>query len=255
MKKIGFIGCGNMASAMIEGILGKGLYQKDEVIASVLTGESRMRKAANLGIEVVLDNHKVAKEARLLILAVKPQFYEEVLADIGRDLTSGHLIVGIAPGKTLAWLRERSGECRDVARLMPNTPAQVGEGITAVCCGETVSPESREILKQIASSFGQAVEIPERLVDVAGAVGGCSPAFVYMFIEALADAAVAEGMPRKMAYTFASQAVLGSAKMVLETGLHPGELKDMVTSPAGRVSKPSTSGCAPILMGVSSGKT
>ena len=233
MAKIGFIGCGNMASAMIGGILGKGLYQKEEIIASVHTKESRAKKAAALGIEVVLDNHKAAREAELLILAVKPQFYEEVLAQIERDLTPRHMVVGIAPGKTLSWLEEHSGACQDIARLMPNTPAQVGEGITAVCCGQHVSSERQEILRQIASSFGRAVEVPERLMDAAGAVGGCSPAFVYLFIEAMADAAVAEGMPRQMAYTFASQAVLGSAKMVLETGLHPGVLKDMVTSPAG----------------------
>ena len=116
---------------------------------------------------------------------------------------------------------------------MPNTPAQVGEGMTAVCANERVSQEELAEILKITDSFGCTEVIPERLMDAAGAVGGCAPAYVFMFIEAMADAAVSQGMPRKQAYKFASQTVLGSAKMVLETGKHPGELKDMVCSPAG----------------------
>jgi pyrroline-5-carboxylate reductase len=117
--------------------------------------------------------------------------------------------------------------------MMPNIPAKVGEGMTGICISEQITPEDQETLRTLAECFGRAEFVPERLMDAVVAVSGSSPAFVYIFIEAMADAAVAQGMPRKQAYTFASQAVLGSAKMVLESGLHPGELKDMVCSPAG----------------------
>ncbi len=234
MVKIGFIGCGNMASAMIGGILEKGLYPREEIIVSNKTKEGAARSAGKFGVKATLDNREVAQGARVLILSVKPQFYEEVLTQISPCLTSGHLLVGIAPGKTIQWLKEHcTGQVPSVARMMPNTPAMVGEGMTAIAAEDDVDPKDLELLCTLAQSIGISQVIPERLMDAAGAVGGCSPAFVYLFIEALADAGVAEGMPRPMAYRFAAQAVLGSARMLLETGKHPGELKDMVTSPGG----------------------
>ena len=148
-------------------------------------------------------------------------------------LTPEHMIVGIAPGKTLAWLEEKCEQPLKVVRLMPNTPAQVGEGMTGACANERVTQEDLAQILTITNSFGRTEVVPERMMDAVGAVSGCSPAYVFMFIEAMADAAVAQGMPRKQAYQFAAQSVLGSAKMVLETGMHPGELKDMVCSPAG----------------------
>lgn len=231
--KIGFIGCGNMASAMISGILKKGIYGKDEIIVSNLTEEGAERSRKKLGVVVTRDNREVARSTKLLFLAVKPQFYEEVLEEVKDVLTSEHMIVGIAPGKTLSWLEEKCGQPLKVVRLMPNTPAQVGEGMTGACMNERVTEEDARKIREITDSFGRTEFVPERLMDAVGAVSGSSPAYVFMFIEAMADAAVAQGMPRKQAYSFAAQAVLGSAKMVLETQMHPGELKDMVCSPAG----------------------
>lgn len=231
--KIGFIGCGNMGSAMISGILKKGIVKKHEIIVSNLTEAGAKRSREKLGVETTLDNRRVAAESEILFLAVKPQFYEEVIGEIRELLTEKHILVGIAPGKTLKWLEETCGRPVKVVRLMPNTPAQVGEGMTGGCCNERVTEEEAQKLREIAGSFGRFEFVPERLMDAVGAVSGCSPAYVFMFIEAMADAAVAQGMPRKQAYSFAAQAVLGSAKMVLETGMHPGELKDMVCSPAG----------------------
>ena len=231
--KIGFIGCGNMGSAMIGGILRQGIFSKDEIIVSNLTEEGRERSKKNLGVVTTLDNNEVVRSAKTIVLAVKPQFYEEVLDEVHNSLTADHTIIGIAPGKTLAWLEEKAGLPLKVVRFMPNTPAQVGEGMTAVCANERVSKEGLDEILKITDSFGCTEVIPERLMDAAGAVGGCAPAYVFMFIEAMADAAVSQGMPRKQAYKFASQTVLGSAKMVLETGRHPGDLKDMVCSPAG----------------------
>ena len=231
--KIGFIGCGNMGSAMIGGILKKGVFEKNEIIVSNLTEEGSKRSREKLGVVTTMDNCEVVKNANIVILAVKPQFYEEVIGEVKGYLTPEHMIVGIAPGKTLAWLEEKAGLPLKVVRFMPNTPAQVGEGMTAVCANERVSQDELAEILKITDSFGCTEVIPERLMDAAGAVGGCAPAYVFMFIEAMADAAVSQGMPRKQAYKFASQTVLGSAKMVLETGKHPGELKDMVCSPAG----------------------
>ena len=231
--KIGFIGCGNMASAMISGMLKKGLYKKDEIIVSNLSKKGSKRSKEKLGVVTTLDNHEVVKNTKLVFLAVKPQFYEEVLNEVKGELTPEHTVVGIAPGKTLAWLEEKCGQPLKVVRMMPNTPAQVGEGMTGVCTNGKVSAEELAQICEITNSFGRTEVVPERLMDAVGAVSGCSPAYVFMFIEAMADAAVAQGMPRKQAYQFAAQSVLGSARMVLETGMHPGELKDMVCSPAG----------------------
>ncbi len=231
--KIGFIGCGNMGSAMIGGILKKGIFQKEEIIVSNLTEEGARRSREKLGVAATLDNREVVRSTRLLVLAVKPQFYEEVLEEVKDLLTTEHMVVGIAPGKTLAWLEKKCGKPLKVVRLMPNTPAQVGEGMTGACINERVTEEDARQIREITDSFGRTEFVPERLMDAVGAVSGSSPAYVFMFVEAMADAAVALGMPRKQAYGFAAQAVLGSARMILETGMHPGELKDMVCSPAG----------------------
>lgn len=233
MKKIGFIGCGNMASAMICGIIKKGIFSKDEIIVSNLTEEGRARSRENLGVVVTADNKEVVENARIVVLAVKPQFYEGVLCEVKNSLTDEHMIIGIAPGKTLEWLEEKCGKPLKVVRCMPNTPAQVGEGMTGMCINDRVTEEDLQQVLAITNSFGRTEVVPQRLMDAVGAVSGCSPAYAFMFIEAMADAAVSQGMPRKQAYQFAAQAVLGSAKMVLETGMHPGELKDMVCSPAG----------------------
>lgn len=231
--KIGFIGCGNMASAMIGGILKKGIFTKEEIIVSNLTEEGSRRSKEKLGVMTTRENRQVAESAKIVVLAVKPQFYEEVLNDIKDVLTKEHILVGIAPGKTLSWLEEKCAQPLKIVRLMPNTPAQVGEGMTGVCFNERVSEEEKKEICAITDSFGCTEVIPERLMEGLSAVTGCSPAYVFMFLEAMADAAVHQGMPRKQAYRLAAQAVLGSAKMLLETEMHPGELKDMVCSPAG----------------------
>ncbi|MCH3972466.1 MAG: pyrroline-5-carboxylate reductase [Oscillospiraceae bacterium] len=230
--KIGFIGCGNMAKAMIAGILKNGLCKPVEITASARTAETLEKAKAQYGISTTQNNQAVAEASDVLVLAVKPQFYETVIAQI-RGSISNQLIITIAPGKTLAWLGEQFGGQVPIIRTMPNTPAMVGEGITAVCPNEEITPALLERALRVLRSFGKAEVVPENLMDAVTAVSGSSPAYVFLFIEAMADAAVADGMPRKQAYTFAAQSVLGSAKMVLETGKHPGELKDMVCSPAG----------------------
>lgn len=231
--KIGFIGCGNMAKAMIGGILKKNILSADEIIASDMSMESLEMVKTDFGIHVTADNAEVAKKADVIVLSVKPQFYGIVIEQVKDAVSSDQILVSIAPGKTLGWIGEKFGKGRKIVRCMPNTPALIGEGITGVCCNELVQKEELNWVCEILSGCGEVEVLSEHLMEAVVSVSGSSPAYVFMFIEAMADAAVADGMPRAQAYKFAAQAVLGSAKMVLETGKHPGELKDMVCSPGG----------------------
>jgi pyrroline-5-carboxylate reductase len=230
---IGFIGLGNMARAVIGGMLDKGIVKPEDICGSAKTEATRKKMEDSCKIRTASSNREVAEQAEILVLAVKPQFFEEVIEEIKGISWEGKTIISLAPGKTIAWLQEKFGQRLPVVRCMPNTPALVGEGCTGVCASPEVGSKARDTVLEILGSFGKAVEVSEKMMDVVGAVSGSSPAFVFLFIEALADGAVAEGMPRAQAYEFAAQAVLGSAKLVLETGSHPGELKDMVCSPGG----------------------
>ena len=231
--KIGFAGCGNMATAMIKGILDKGIVGADSVFATSATEETRKRKRKELGIEFCNSNSELADICDMVFIAVKPDLYEEVIREIKDVLTEEKVLVSMTPGKTLSWLLEKAGEKTKVIRIMPNTPAMVGEAMTSVTPGKNVKEEDLEKVIAVLNSFGKTAVVKESLIDAVIAVSGSSPAYVFMIIEAMADAAVMEGLPRKDAYTFAAQALLGSAKMVLDLGMHPGELKDMVCSPGG----------------------
>ena len=208
--KVGFIGCGNMASAMIGGIIRNQVVAPQDILASAKTEASRERAAKNLGIRLAASNKEVASFADVLILAIKPFYYQEVIAQIREDVKEDTVIVSITPGKTLEWLEEQFGRPMKIVRTMPNTPALVGEGISCICPGPGATQEDTDKVCEIFSGFGKTELVTEPMIDVFVGVSGSSPAYVFMFIEALA-----------------------SAKMVLETGKHPGELKDMVCSPKG----------------------
>lgn len=231
--KLGFVGTGNMASAIMGGIIDKKVIPAEEIIGSDLSAPGRERAKEQFGIHVTGSNQEVVEKAEVVILAVKPQFYEDVITEIRDSVREDQIIITIAPGKTLAWLSEKFGKTVKIVRTMPNTPAMVGEGMTAACPNKHMTEEETDYVKTLLESFSRVEIVPERLMDVVVSVSGSSPAYVFVLIEAMADAAVSGGMPRAQAYQFAAQAVLGSAKMVLETGRHPGELKDMVCSPAG----------------------
>ena len=195
---------------------------------------TRERVKAKFNILPMETNREVAEKADILFLAVKPIFFPEVIEEIKAVVRKETLIVSIAAGRDLNYLKNAFGNPElKIVRCMPNTPALVLEGCTGICAEENVTSEELNRIVELMSSFGRASVVPERLMDVVVGVSGSSPAYVFMFIEAMADEAVAAGMPRKQAYEFAAQAVLGSAKMILETGMHPGELKDMVCSPGG----------------------
>ncbi len=231
--KIGFIGSGNMATAMMSGIIKNCIVAPEEIIASDLYAPSREKAEKELGIHVTDNNIEVVERAEVVVLAVKPQFYPAVIAEVKDTVKPEQIIVTIAPGKTLEWLAEQFGKDVKIVRTMPNTPAMVLEGMTGVCHNALVTPEEIDDVCRILAGFGKVEVVPEHLMDVVVSTSGSSPAYVFMFIEAMADAAVADGMPRAQAYKFAAQAVMGSAKMVLELEKHPGELKDMVCSPGG----------------------
>ena len=239
--KIGFIGAGNMAKAIIGGIvkkldeggtLGGEKPGRKDITASSPVEAERQFVEKEFGINAVSDNKELCRMSDIIVFAVKPQVIG-IVADEVKDEVDGKLLISIVAGKSIGWYEENFGKKLKLVRIMPNTPALVGEGMTGVCKAEGVSADDMDIAMDILSSFGKAEEVPENLMDAVCAVSGSSPAYVFMMIEAMADAAVKLGMPRPKAYTFAAQAVYGSAKMVLETGKHPGELKDMVCSPAG----------------------
>ena len=230
--KLGFIGTGNMAGAIMGGIIRNGVLKPEEIIGSDILEAGREKVHSLYGICVTDDNREAAK-AEIVVLSVKPQYYEQTIAQIRDEITDEQVIVTLAPGKTLEWLQGQFGKDVKIVRTMPNTSAMVGAGMTAACANALVTKEELEKVLTILRSFGEVEVVSEHLIDAVVSASGSSPAYVFMMIDAMADAAVADGMPRPQAYKFAAQAVMGSAKMVLETGKHPGELKDMVCSPAG----------------------
>lgn len=237
MTKLAFIGCGNMAQSMVKGILSQGIVGPDDIYATNATEEHALRVRELFGIHTSTNNCEAVRRADIVFLSVKPQNYESVLYEIRDHLRDDHILVTVAPGKTIAWLEERVGKPLKIVRTAPNTPAHVGEGMTAYCENKMVEASDLALVEQFLSSFSTTMHLSEHLLDPASSVGGSAPAYVYQFIESLADGGVAEGLPRQAAYTIAAQAVLGSAKMVLESGKHPGQLKDEVCSPGGSTIK------------------
>ena len=231
--KLGVIGAGNMASAIIGGIVKKGLIEGEDIICSSPVKAERDKAQLAYGIRVTENNRETIRESDIIIFAVKPQVISRVVEEIKLDIDDEKLFISIVAGKSIEWFETAAGKSFKIIRTMPNTPALVGEGMTGVCPNTKVEQDDLEKALEILSSLGKAAVVPESLMDAVVAVSGSSPAYVFLMIEAMADGAVRLGMPRAMAYKFAAQAVYGSAKMVLETGKHPAELKDMVCSPAG----------------------
>lgn len=234
ISMIGMIGTGNMGSAILRGIVDAD-YVKAAQIVAYDTSSRRIRELEEdiPGVITARDCIEVAEKADLIILAVKPIYVNDVLDEI-HPVLDGKAVLSIAAGWTVNMLkRALRGTTATYLRVMPNTPALVGEGMTAICDDTTFSQEDFDYAKGIFDSVGKTKVLPERLFDGVVAVSGSSPAYVYMLIEAMADAAVKEGIPRMYAYEMAAQSVLGSALMVLSSGTHPAALKDAVCSPGG----------------------
>ena len=233
MAVIGFIGTGNMGGALARAAAKSGLAE--ELLLANRSPEKAQRLAEELGGRRV-SNQEAVLRADLLFLGVKPQMLEGMLAGVREALKQRkerQLIVSMIAGKSLQNLGELLGEDRPVIRIMPNIPAAVGAGVTLFCCSGTVTAEEKDLFRRLMAASGLVEEIDEHLMEAASGVTGCGPAFAAMFVEALADGAVACGLPRKQALTFSAQMLLGSAQMLLQSGEHPGILKDRVCSPAG----------------------
>ena len=229
---IGFLGAGKMATALAGGFIRSGLVTAGQVIASDLFEPARAAFARETGARAVESNTEVVRFAHIVIVAVKPAQVPEVLAALRSSFTPDHLLVSIAAGVTLARLEESLGGGR-VIRVMPNTPALVGASASGFASGKGATRDDLKLVQKLLSSVGLAFEVKEALLDAVTGLSGSGPAYGFLMIEALSDGGVAAGLPRDVATRLAAQTLLGAAKMVLETGQHPGALKDMVTSPGG----------------------
>ncbi len=222
-----------MATALARGFLQAGLVAKRQVLASDPLEAARAAFQKDTGARVTASNAEVMEFASLVVLAVKPGHVEAALAELRDRWTPRQLLISIAAGVPLGKLEGGLVEGARVIRVMPNTPALVGAAATTYALGKGATPADGELAHQLFSAVGIAYSVPERLLDAVTGLSGSGPAFAYLMIEALSDGGVAAGLPREVATRLAAQTLLGSAKMVLETGLHPGALKDMVTSPGG----------------------
>ncbi len=231
----GFIGSGKMATALIRGMIRAGTTRAESVIASDPSEAARRTLARETGVGVTESNAEVARHGDVLVLAVKPQSMAEALGTLRPEIGANHLVISIAAGIPLRTLAAGlgDGEDRRLVRVMPNTPALVGQGAAGYCLGPHVRTEDEAIVRACLESVGRAYRVPEHLLDAVTGLSGSGPAFVYTIIEALSDGGVRVGLPRDVATALAAQTVLGAAAMVLETGLHTGTLKDHVTSPGG----------------------
>jgi len=221
-----------MAEAIMYGVTKSDLYKPQDIIASDINPNRLVQIASELEIHTVQNNDEVMEKAQIIILSIKPQHFQSVLDKLQVKPDSSKIVISIAAGISIAFLEKKLGQI-PVIRVMPNTPALVGAGMTALSKGQYASEEQLKIAEEIFKSVGKTVLIDEGLIDAVTGLSGSGPAYVYQFIEALADGGVQVGIPRKTAYVLAAQTVIGAGLMVLKTGIHPGELKDMVTSPGG----------------------
>ncbi|MGE4274842.1 MAG: pyrroline-5-carboxylate reductase [Candidatus Methanomethylophilaceae archaeon] len=231
-KRLGFIGAGNMAEALMKGVMAKGLFSKEDIIASEIYQPRREFITQKLGVTTVGDNSVVVDSASVILLAVKPQHLAEVLTPLSALFTADHTVVSIVAGITLETLEGMMPEAR-VVRVMPNQPCMSMASASAFSRGQRATEEDAAIVRSIFQSVGVAYEVQENLLDAVTGLSGSGPAYAYLMIEAMADGGVLMGLPRDIAQNLAAQTLLGAAKTVLDTGEHPGRLKDMVCSPGG----------------------
>ncbi len=232
-KKIAFLGAGNMAEALVKGLLGAQVARPDEIVCSDRREERGPELTQRYGVKFTRSNVEAAQVADVLVLSVKPQVMNKLLREIAPVLTERKLVISIAAGVPIAAIERKVGHGVRVVRTMPNTPALVGAGATALVAGEHATDEDLEQARALFDAIGKTVIVDEPLLDAVTGLSGSGPAYVFLVIEALSDAGVKVGLPRATAQALAAQTVLGSAQLLIETGEHPGKLKDQVTSPGG----------------------
>ena len=231
-KSIGFIGAGNMAEALMRGIISKKLYGKKDITASEIYEPRRKFISDTLGVNVTADGADVVRSAKFVILAVKPQQIGDAMSSLRGLFTKDHLIMSIAAGVTIDTLRSYVPDSK-IVRVMPNQPCMVLASASAYACGDNVTEEDKKTVKGVLDAVGISVEIKEELLDAVTGVSGSGPAYAYMMIGALSDGGVLMGLPRDVSTKLAAQTLYGAAKVILETGEHPDKMKDVVCSPGG----------------------
>ena len=232
-KKVGFVGGGNMGEALIRGLVGANLVKPTLITATDVRADRCAQLAQQFGVTAHADNARCVRDADVVILAVKPQVMNDVLRDIAAAVEARHLLISIAAGVTTASIRAALGKDARIIRVMPNTPALVLQGAAAIAKGKGLERDDLATAQEIFGAVGRAVVLDEELMDAVTGLSGSGPAYVAIVIESLADGGVKMGLDRATAMTLATQTVLGAAQLLLETGLHPGALKDMVASPGG----------------------
>ena len=232
-KIVGFLGAGNMAGALIKGLCHAALVSPDSILASDVKAERLKQLEAAHKIRVTADNHELVRQADILVLAVKPQVVDKVLDAIGAEIRPETLLISVAAGVPIEALEARLPKSARVVRAMPNTPATALAGATAIAAGSHANEDDLTAARELFEAVGRVVVLDEVLLDAVTGLSGSGPAYVMLIIEALADGGVKMGLHRDTALLLAAQTVYGSAKLLLETGEHPGRLKDMVTSPGG----------------------
>lgn len=233
-KKIGFIGAGTMAKAIIKGLLNSGVIVAENIVASEISEDLASKASEILGVKVITDNKEVTKNSDILFLCVKPYgVIESVLYEIKDFITPNKLIVSIAAGVSTDFIETTLERKTHVVRVMPNTPCVVNEGMSGVAKGRYATDEQADLIVELFNNVGRAIRVPERLINAVTGISGSGPAFIYLIIEALADGGLKLGLTKQAALELAAQTCLGAAKTVLETGKHPSVLKDEVTTPGG----------------------
>jgi pyrroline-5-carboxylate reductase len=232
-KRIGFIGAGNMAEAIIQGLLESGAVPADRIMASDIMPERIEVMQTRYGIGTTRGNDELAAASDILVLAVKPQVAAQVMAPLKNDTGDAKLVISIVAGLTVAAMAEALGKGTRIIRTVPNTPVFVAEGMVALAADGPASKDDYAMAEAIFQPVARIVSIEEKFMDAAIGVAGSGPAYGFLMIEALSDGGVKMGLPRPVALEMAAQTLLGAAKMCLESGRHPGQLKDMVTSPGG----------------------
>ncbi|MCS6861180.1 MAG: pyrroline-5-carboxylate reductase [Abditibacteriales bacterium] len=232
-QKIAFIGAGAMGEALMGGWIRAGVVARENIVAADVVADRLRYIAEQLQVRTTMDNVEAVSGVDVVLLAVKPHVVAPVMAQIAPTLTPQHTLLSIAAGITTQAIEKHLTAPVPVVRIMPNTPALVGAAASAICLGRHAREEHRYLAHALFGAVGVAVDVEEKLLDAVTGLSGSGPAYVYLFIEALSDAGVQQGLSRDVATKLAAQTVLGAAQMVLTTGKHPGELKDMVTSPGG----------------------
>lgn len=232
-KRLAFLGGGNMAEALVRGLLRAKTSQPNEIVVTGRRADRLEELAKTYGVATSPDNVAAARDAEVVVLSVKPQAMSDLLDQVAPVIGGQHLVISVAAGVPIAAMERKLGPSSRIVRSMPNTPALVGQGATAIAAGTHATAQDLETAKALFDAVGMTVVVEEYLLDAVTGLSGSGPAYIFLIIEALADAGVKVGLPRRTAQALAAQTVAGSARLLIETGIHPGQLKDQVTSPGG----------------------